>query len=106
LKPNYRKLTVVLRRPRAVAFAALALLLAGLWLGTGSTLAQTGGGYDLSWFVLAGGGGTSAGSPYSISGTAGQPGVDTLSGDRYTLIGGFWSAGPAQTSLYLPLVQR
>jgi hypothetical protein len=48
--------------------------------------------YDLSWFSIDGGGGTSSGGAYSVSGTIGQPDAGALSGGNYTLVGGFWSA--------------
>jgi hypothetical protein len=37
-----------------------------------------------------GGGGTSTGGVYSISGTIGQPDAATMSGGSYALAGGFW----------------
>ena len=57
--------------------------------------AQSGGGFDLSWFTIDGGGGTSSGGAYTISGTIGQPDAGLLSGGPYTLLGGFW--GVVQT---------
>ena len=38
-------------------------------------LAQSGGGYDLSWNTIAGGGGTSSGGNYAMNGVIGQHGV-------------------------------
>ena len=61
------------------------LLLLGV---TGTVSAQ--GGYDLSWWTINGGGDTSTGGNYSLSGTLGQPEVEVLSGGSYTLYGGFW----------------
>lgn len=54
-----------------------------------SARAQT---FDLSWFSIDGGGGTSSGGAYSVSGTIGQPDAGVLSGGNYTIVGGFWSA--------------
>lgn len=51
--------------------------------------AQTGGGYDLTWFSVDGGGGTSSGGSYALSGAAGQPDAGVLSAAGYTLSGGF-----------------
>ena len=63
-------------------------LTAGLLLGpVVAARAQT---YDLSWNVIAGGGGTSTGSNYSVSGTIGQAAAGHLSGGSYTIDGGFW----------------
>ncbi len=77
-----------------------AILIAGL----GVAWAQ-GTGYELAWWTVDGGGGTSANGAYALSGTLGQPDAGTLSGGGYTLGGGFWQAG-AQYSLYLPIVVR
>jgi hypothetical protein len=71
---------------------ALAGLLVLLLIGTGAVLAQTGGGYNLSWFSIDSGGTTSAGSGYSLSGTIGQADVGLLTGSGYSLQGGFWAA--------------
>jgi hypothetical protein len=46
--------------------------------------------YDISWFTIDGGGGTSTGGVYSVSGTIGQPDAGKLSGGSFTLDGGFW----------------
>ena len=54
-----------------------------------SARAQT---FDLSWVSIDGGGGTSSGGAYSVSGTIGQPDAGVLSGGNYTLVGGFWSS--------------
>jgi len=53
--------------------------------------------FDLTWHTVDGGGGTSAGGSYSLSGTIGQhdAGV-TLSGGAFTLAGGFWAGGGNQ----------
>ncbi len=70
-------------------------------------LAQSGGGYDLSWSTIDGGGATfSTGGPYALGGTIGQPDAGTLSGGPYTLAGGFWAGAAAQYRVYLPLVLR
>lgn len=46
--------------------------------------------YNIDWFTVDGGGGTSSGGAYSISGTIGQPDAGTLVGGSYVLTGGFW----------------
>jgi len=70
--------------------------------------AQSGGGYDLSWSTVDGGGATwSEGGGYSLGGTIGQPDAGVLSGGGYTLAGGFWPGGAAaRYGVYLPLVLR
>jgi hypothetical protein len=47
--------------------------------------------YNMDWFTVDGGGGTSSGGAFSISGTIGQPDAGVLSGGGYTVEGGFWS---------------
>ena len=48
--------------------------------------------YSIDWFKISGGGGTSIGGIYSVSGTIGQPDASgALSGGNYSLTGGFWS---------------
>src|ERR1039458_10603013 len=46
--------------------------------------------YIVDWFTMDGGGGTSTGGVYSVSGTIGQPDAGRLSGGSYPLDGGFW----------------
>jgi hypothetical protein len=88
--------------------AAISLALAAFLLLASVALAQSGGGYDLSWNTVDGGGYTfSAGGDYTLGGTAGQPDAGLLSGGGYVLGGGFWSGGAvARYRLYLPLVLR
>jgi hypothetical protein len=72
-----------------------------------SVSAQSGGGYDLSWNTVDGGGTTwSEGGGYSLGGTVGQPDAGVLSGGGYTLAGGFWGGAAARYGVYLPLVLR
>jgi hypothetical protein len=47
--------------------------------------------FALESFTVDGGGGTSSGGAYSLSGTIGQPDAGTLSGGSFTLQGGFWA---------------
>jgi len=73
-------------------------------------LAQSGGGYDLSWSTTDGGGGSSAGGSYTLNGTAGQPDAGGMTGGGYTLSSGFWFGGepivPPGEDLFLPLILR
>src|SRR5690348_8813623 len=66
----------------------LLLLVCGV-AGLASASAQN---YSIDWSKISGGGGTSTGGVYSVSGTIGQhdAGV-TLTGGNYTLTGGFWA---------------
>ncbi len=71
-------------------------------------MAQSGGGYDLSWWTVDGGGYTfSSGGSYTLGGTVGQPDAGGMIGGGYTLIGGFWEGTmTVQYLIYLPLVLR
>lgn len=48
--------------------------------------------YSIGWYKIAGGGGTSTGNVYSVSGTIGQPdaGGPSTNG-QYAVTGGFWA---------------
>ena len=48
--------------------------------------------YSIDWHKIAGGGGTSTGGVYSVSGTIGQHDASgAMSGGNYSLTGGFWA---------------
>jgi hypothetical protein len=84
-----------------------ALILLALTLTVSMALAQWSASYDLLWWTVDGGGGTTGGSGYTLSGTAGQSDAGVLTGGGYTLAGGFWGGtGPAAYDVYLPLVLR
>jgi hypothetical protein len=46
--------------------------------------------YSIDWFTIDGGGGTSTGGVYSVSGTIGQPDAGTMTNGQYSISGGFW----------------
>jgi hypothetical protein len=90
-------------------FTAILVLLAltALLLLASVARAQSGGGYDLTWSTVDGGGATwSEGGGYSLGGTIGQPDAGVLSGGGYTLAGGFWGGAVVRYGVYLPLVLR
>jgi hypothetical protein len=72
------------------------------WLSVSTVLAQT---YSIDWMTIDGGGGTSTGGVYSVSGTIGQPDAGTMSGGTYTLDGGFWGIIAAVQSPGAPLLR-
>jgi hypothetical protein len=48
--------------------------------------------YSIDWYKIAGGGGTSTGATYQVTGTIGQHDAGgAMSGGNYSLTGGFWS---------------
>src|SRR6476661_3398328 len=83
-------------------------LVCGLGLmifGTGLVYAQVGGGFDLSWNSVDGGGSASTGGGYALAGVVGQPDAGTHAGDRFALDGGFLGgAGVVPTSTPTPWV--
>jgi len=94
-------------RKASMRLSAVCLL---LLLSAVPALAQSGGGYDLTWSTVDGGGGTfSTGGIYSLGGTAGQPDPGLMTGSVYSLAGGFWGGGATAAPayrVYLPLVLR
>jgi hypothetical protein len=60
-----------------------------LWLAPLALPAQT---YFIDWYKVAGGGGTSTGGVYSVSGTIGQSDAGgPLTNGVYSLTGGYWA---------------
>ncbi len=86
------------------------VVLAALLLVASVAAAQTGGGYDLTWHTVDGGGGVVSKGDYALSGTVGQPDAGAaLVGGDYTLSGGFWSGAvvsQGRGKIYLPLVVK
>lgn len=60
--------------------------------------------YSIDWYKVAGGGGTSTGGVYSLSGTIGQADAGHLSGGNFTLDGGFWGIVAAVQTPGAPLL--
>jgi len=81
--------------------ALVILLLSGIVMG------QSGGGYDLSWSTIDGGGYTfSTGGGYTLGSTIGQPDAGAMSGGGYTLGGGFWGGIEYFLRIYLPSILK
>jgi len=70
-----------------LCLAALSATLAGTQAAPDALTAT----YEIPWWTVDSGGGTSQGSPYILSGTVGQPDPGNLSGGNYVLKGGFWN---------------
>jgi len=64
------------------------LAVCGLWLCGGAVQAQN---YSIDWFTIDGGGGTSTGGVFTVTGTIGQADAGHMSGGNFTLDGGFWA---------------
>src|SRR3954463_14200346 len=61
--------------------------------------------YSIDWFTIDGGGGTSTGGVFSVTGTIGQPDAGHMSGGNYTLDGGFWGIVAAIQTPGSPLLR-
>jgi hypothetical protein len=73
----------------------------------GVALAQTSASYDLTWNVIAGGGGPISGGGYAINSTIGQPVVGVAKEAGYELCSGFWcGAAVVEYRIYLPIVLK
>lgn len=89
------------------AFITLLILSSAELFGAPGVQAQLGGGYDLTWNAIGGGGGASTGGAYALDGTIGQPDVGSMNGGAYTLTGGFWvSLDILGIKINLPLIVR
>lgn len=95
------------RAPRTGAVATDArtrIVLATLivCLSASAVWAQTGGGFDLTWSTIDGGGGHSKGGTFALTGTIGQADAGTTTGGGYVLAGGFWGFLLADTPTPTP----
>ena len=77
----------------ALLFSTCLACFLGVFLSTAR--AQS---FSIDWFTIDGGGGTSTGGVFSVSGTIGQPDAGHMSGGNFTVDGGFWGIiGSIQT---------
>lgn len=73
-------------------WSAAKLLLYFILLPSAFSLRAFAQSYTINWYKVAGGGGTSTGGTYQVSGTIGQPDASSaMSGGQYAVTGGFWS---------------
>ena len=79
---------LIRERPAARRLCLDILLLAVIVFCVGAC-GQT---YSIGWYRIAGGGGTSSGGAYEITGTIGQEEAGgPMAGGNYSLAGGFWA---------------
>jgi hypothetical protein len=70
------------------AIAAMGLM---MLIVTAVSAQLAGSGPEINWYTIDGGGGTSAGGTFSLSGTIGQPDAGgPMTGGTFSLTGGFW----------------
>jgi hypothetical protein len=83
------------------SLAALAVLLTTLLSPPSTASAQ----YSITWSTIDGGGGTSTGGVYSVSGTIGQPDAGgTMTNGQYSVTGGFWALPTAVQTTNAPVL--
>lgn len=71
-----------------------ALVVVAIGLGAGQACGQR---FEIPWYTIDGGGGTSTGSSFALSGTIGQHDAGPMmSGGQFTLTGGFWAGAAAE----------
>ena len=59
--------------------------------------------YSIDWHTIDGGGGTSTGGVYSVSGTIGQPDAGgPMTNGQYSITGGFWALPTAVQTTNAP----
>ncbi|MBN1811335.1 MAG: hypothetical protein JXA14_05835 [Anaerolineae bacterium] len=64
-------------------------------------------GYEIPFFIIAGGTGRVENGTYSLNATIGQPIVSQISGGSYKLcagFGGIWCSNAVPNEVYLPIV--
>ncbi len=88
-------------RPYTSPLARGLLVVLSVAAGGLSAFAQP---YSIDWSTIDGGGGTSTGGVYSVTGTIGQPDAGAMSGGNYTLQGGFWGVVAAVQTPGAPLL--
>jgi hypothetical protein len=74
--------------PQSKTWRTLAAAFAFALLSAVTSHAQS---YSIDWSKISGGGGTSTGGVYSVSGTIGQPDAGVMTGANFAITGGFWS---------------
>lgn len=89
--------------PEIAMPAKLFVIVGCLALLSTFALAQSGGSYAITSSTIDGGGGTSIGGQYALTGSIGQPDASpqVLAGGQYQLVGGFWAGLAGQVLLDL-----
>jgi hypothetical protein len=82
-----------------VCITLISLILVGVALAAGD--------YQITWWTVDNGGGSSqsADGQYTITGTIGQPDSGSVTGSNYAVHGGFWQ-GILGWLIHLPIVIR
>ncbi len=96
-----------MKRLTGVKFITVSIVLLILVVSAVLVVNAMGGGFQVNWFSIDGGGGASSGGDYAIGGNVGQVDAGTLTGGDYTVSGGIW-AGSVNTgyAIYLPSIRK
>lgn len=90
-------------KQRKIVLAVLAL--GSLLLISGAMLAPSA--YEITRYVIAGGGSRVEGTGYGVISTMGQGAVGNFgTSANYGACGGFWCGGMAEFKVFLPLILR
>lgn len=94
---------------RKKVLVLLALLLLCAMIASAIVAAPTA--LSVPWWTVDGGGSTSKGEQFALSGTAGQADAGSMAGGVYSLHGGFWNPTTGAVSgvtyqNYLPFASR
>ena len=90
---------------RLTRMTLLVLLIIAVLLTVGVVAAQVL--YDLDRWTIDGGGGTSQGGTFTLSGAIGQPDAAISQGGNFHLAGGFWAGGGKVVyQIMLPITLR
>jgi len=82
-------------------------VIALLFIMATAAYASSGGEYEISFYTIDGGGGTSSGGVYEVTGTIGQHDAsEPISGGTFSLFGGFWGRGFLDYFNFLPLILK
>lgn len=99
-------------KPKRVILFLLVAVLCLTAVATLLALPESPTALTIPWWTTDGGGGTSKGGSFGLSGTAGQADAGQMSGGSYTLTGGFWNrqtggiSGGETFKLYVPFIRK
>jgi len=95
--PNYKETPSTRHQSQTISRSRTWKPVLGAFLVLGCCLAlPVRAQFSIDWSTIDGGGGTSTNGSYAVSGTIGGHGAVKMSGENYTLDGGFWSVVAAR----------
>jgi len=94
-----------MKRTLLLKICLASILVAALLVAFLPVLAQTGGGFDISWNALFSGG-LSSGGAFTMNSAIGQPFAGKVSASPYDLCAGYLCGVKAEMRVYLPLAKK